>query len=294
MAVAYESVSTTSWGTVTDGNSLTITKPTGLAVGDTLVAHLSAVRTGAPNADGWATPSGWTLLLNTDSSGNLNSSAGMYVFYKVADSADVAASNFSFVKSGNNSTRVIGSLYRISGASAVTGTIATTDSDSTPTFTNTITPSANSLLLFLTTVSEPSPVSGSVSGYAITTDNPSWTEVYDSTSLVTDGGLHGGAYASRSQATATGDSSCTYVTIFQNSIGAIVALAPIVSVTFSIDAPGILTLQQGGEPTFTLDNIFTLDSAGIITLSTPEPSIETEQNAEWTPDSKPSTAWTND
>lgn len=290
MAVAYESVSTASWQTVTNGNSLTITKPTGLAVGDVMVSHLSAVITGSANADGWNTPSGWTLLLNTDSSGNANSSAGMYVFYKVADSGDVAASNFSFVKNGNNSTRVVGSLYRVSGVAVVTGTIATTNTDSTPTFTNTITPNANSLLLFLTTVSEPSPVSGSVSGFAITTDNPSWTEVYDSTSLVTDGGLHGGAYASRSQATATGDSTCTYVTVQQNSIGAIVALAPVVNATASVAV---------AEATFSAPTISgtgtAVSSPAVATLTFTAPTITAvAPTPDWTNQSKSSSdTWTN-
>lgn len=293
MAATYQSVSTTSWDDVTSGNSLTITKPTGLAAGNLLIAHLSAVRTGTPNADGWDTPSGWTSLISTSSSVNSNSSSGMTVFYKIADSSDAAASNFSFVKNGNNSTRVIGSLYRISGGSTVTGNSAIANANATPTFTNTVTPSADSLLLFLTTVSEPSPVSGSVSGYAITTSNPSWTEVYDSVSVVTNGGLHAGAYASRPEATATGDSTCTYVTTYQNSIGAIVAIAPQIDVTVT-GSTGNLTLT-GNAGSVTGSATIT-GATGVLTLtgnagthSSPTPAWDTQDKSSvgtWTNQSK--------
>jgi hypothetical protein len=230
------STSSSTWQTVTSGNSLTITKPTGLTSGDVMVAHLSNVVGGSNNADGWDTPSGWTALTSTNQNANSNSSARLDTFYKVADSSDVAASDFSFVKNGSQGTTVQGNLYRITGVNAVgtfiAASAAVATDDTTPTFANTITPPfANSVLLFLTTVADAAQTTGSVASYAVTTSSPSWTEAYDSVGdIAGHRGLASGAYATRPELTATGDSSCTYTNFQQNSIGVIVRIntAPII------------------------------------------------------------------
>ena len=90
MAIVVESTTTGS-GTVTDiGSSGTflVTKPTGLTVGDMLVAitSLEEVYNGI-------TPSGWTSV--TIPSGSVNGNE-TNLFYKLADSGDVAASNYTF------------------------------------------------------------------------------------------------------------------------------------------------------------------------------------------------------
>ena len=99
MAIVIESVST--------GVS-PITKPTGLAVGDLMVAIVSqSYNVAFPSA---STPSGWT----SETSGFDPRAHGL--FWKVADSSDVAASDFTFKDSANN--HMTGALYRLSGADA--------------------------------------------------------------------------------------------------------------------------------------------------------------------------------
>lgn len=296
MAVAYESFSTVSFATKTSGQTIVITKPTGLAVNDFLIAHLSQVVTSGSNAD-WETPSGWTLLLNQNESGNLNSEARLTVFYKLADSSDVAASNFTFT-TNTGSCLAGGALYRVSGGASVTGVADGTIDTTTPTFTNTLTPSlADSVMLFLVTASDAGDTTGSVSSYAITTDNPTWTERYDFTGSegVANGtnrqGIMAGATASRPETTATGDSSCTLVNYSQNLVGAIVVITPPQDVNLSMPV-GTLTLT-GQEPSLTIGIVFPMP-AGELTINGQTPTLTTSENTVWTEETKNSATWTEE
>jgi hypothetical protein len=248
MAATYQSVSITTWQDVSSGSNLTITKPTGLAVGDYLLAHLTGIVGGSDNADSWDTPSGWTLLHNDSNSTNLNSSVSCVVFYKIADSGDAAASNFLFTKNGNNSHYECGALYRISGANGITSSTNTQTNDATPAFNNTITPVfASSLLLFLVSSSSAGTGAQNVSSYAITNDNPTWAEVYDIGRTEADGtdrGVMAGAWASRTQTTATGNSSCT-LSQTQNTIGIIISFSPIVAASAVADVGGVSIVGPG-------------------------------------------------
>jgi hypothetical protein len=83
----------------TSVSSLTITKPSGLQVDDLMVAFLS-------NNDQPVTftaPSGWTEVLDADSRG---------LFWKVATSADVSASNFTWTVSNDGDMYGIILAYR--------------------------------------------------------------------------------------------------------------------------------------------------------------------------------------
>lgn len=247
MAVAYQSHQNTAFASVASAGALVITKPTGLQVGDHMTVHLSAI-TSTGNLGNWDTPSGWTSLINVTNTGNLNSKARLTVFYKVADSGDAAATNFSFILNTNPSF-CGGTLFRANGGAFVTGASGTGQDTTSPSFTNTLTPSANSLLLFLATISDASQTTGSASGYAIATDNPSWTERADfsgNDGIGNPRGMMASATAVRVQSTATGNSTITFVNYAQNSIGAMVAISPILDAaatpatlvaTLSIPAP---------------------------------------------------------
>lgn len=296
MAVAYESVSTVGWTDLQGGGNLVITKPTGLAVGDYMVAHLSNIVGGSPNADGWNTPSGWSALTDSGEDGNSNSSMQITTFYKVADSSDVAASNFTFTKASADNAYSNGSIWRISGAGGISAAADTEIDDTTPSFTNSVTQDfADSLILFFVTSAFAGTGTNSVSGYSIANNDPSWTEAYDQNINETTGadrGCHAGAYASRSATGATGNSTCT-LSQTQNTGGVIVVLSPIINVTTTMDGAGIVTLSSP-EKSFTLDYIIPVDSAGTVTLSTPEPTISTSTKTAWTNETKPSTTWTNE
>lgn len=193
MAIGVQSIQTTAWASA---SSVVVTKPVSLAVNDLMIGHIVTLDTvnGAP--------SGWTLLQSQVDGG---SSTTNYIYYKIADSGDVAATNFTWTTSSGAS--ITGNIWRITGHDLVTpiGDSAkdTASNTATPSFANTITPSArgNSLII-MAVVSSPNATD--VTGYAIATSNPSWTEAYDSLGSSTSASA---AYALRPQTTATGNSS---------------------------------------------------------------------------------------
>lgn len=99
MAIAVESVSTNAMGI---GGVLT--KPTGLAVGDSMVAIMVAETTADLSA-----PSGWATVSTSDNP----TYSKTKLFTKIADAGDVATSTFTFTGTDIRG----GILYRISGAS---------------------------------------------------------------------------------------------------------------------------------------------------------------------------------
>lgn len=234
MAVTVQSISSVARGTIT--STIVVTKPTGLAVGDLMVVHLSR-SDNDQNSRTWSL-AGWTTIVDTQGNDTGISSSGIAALYKIADSGDVAASNFTFTIS--SATDVCGgAIYRISGhsisAPANASSGAFVNNDETPSLANTITPTfADCLLLMLVHHYAGSSTTKTTSGYAIATDNPSWTEAYDnnnSTALTI-----AGAYANRTQVTATGNTS--FVSdgdATTDSASLIIAIKPLQDVTVTAD-----------------------------------------------------------
>ena len=202
MAVAYRS-SNSSTGS---SGSITITKPTGLTLGDLMVAILSDdFRT-----SGFNTPSGWTLIVDQSGPFDLSVTA----FGKIADSGDVAASDFTFTHA-NSGAIIGGHLYAFSGNFTGVGNVyvssaqtATEPSADVFNFATGITPSlAGSVLLMGAAIgSAGNNIDDSnISTYEVETSNPSWTEGHDT--LYGSGGNGqrlGSAYATRTETTSTG------------------------------------------------------------------------------------------
>lgn len=109
MAVAYASVNSTNFLT-TQASSITITKPTGLAAGDLLIAFLGKTDTVNPTTSDIDTPAGWTSVGNQKFDSN---EVELKIVYKIADSADAAASNFSFTS--DEACHLGGVLVRVTG-----------------------------------------------------------------------------------------------------------------------------------------------------------------------------------
>lgn len=303
MAVAVASVATTAWTGCDHGIGITINKPTGLAVGDLMIAHIG-MTDNANTTYTLALPSNWTALVS-DSLGDGNASVAARISYIVATPTEVAASDFTFTNDSGTGVLMAGAIYRITGQGDIVHVQSATDSEasttSTPTFTNTVTPNfPDSLLLFLSTAVD-SETSGSASAYAITTDNPTWTEQYD---LFGDGdgyfgggsngdGLLSGASAVRSAVTATGNSSLTYVNFAYKSIGTLVVMPPVTNASVAgLSAQELISSVPGVTPT--ADANVTAPNPVILTVSanTVTPSSET---SDWTTDSKSSSdTWTND
>lgn len=195
MAVVVESSSTTPWTTPT--TSLVITKPTGLQVGDLLLAHVATT-----DNTTYTAPAGWATVR---SNATLNEGT-MYVFSKTADSSDAAASNFTFTS--GTSAVLGGGLMRISGgvAGSINSTIGTAANNATPSLSGLTPTVASSMLLILSFVR--SDTSGPDTGsWAIATDNPTWLETYD---VVLGARGLAAASATRSQITTTGNFSFAF------------------------------------------------------------------------------------
>ena len=159
-----------------DGASCVVTKPTGLAVGNLMIASGgSQIDTGsAPNI---GAPAGWTEYASYAG----ETFAKVWTFYKVADSADVAASNFTFTSNGSTNTRIIVGIARISGAVSLTSSATDTKSSTaTPAFSVSLDlVYSDALILFQ--IMGRDPTVGNYSAYTTSGTNPTWTEQMDVT-----------------------------------------------------------------------------------------------------------------
>lgn len=278
MAIAVQSTSNAS----NNGTSITtllIDKPTGLALGDLMVAFLA----GAGGSAATYSLSGWTAYASGTFS-TIGTGVAGTVLFKEASSGDVSATDFTFTASSGQ-TNILGAIMRITGGHTTTPftTSATTGNNTgnNPTFASTITPTiANSLIVQC--LAGYNWTSG-LSGYAIVTSNPTWTErvdLYDnskSTKLV-----FAIATAPRPETTATGNSSVTATQDGTGYIGnLILALQPAI-VSSSSD-----TVVDTDSVTKIPIKIFT------DTVTDTDSESETKSK-QWTNDSKNTTTWTND
>lgn len=194
MAVAVQSTASTGLATAT---STVITKPTGTAVGDLLIAFILSEIGVNQNS----VPSGWSVLRTSETNVRLVS------YYKIATSTEVAASNFTW---GVSSSAVVGGgILRIDGFPAGDPFWAdnggAVSNSATPSVAAGVTPSiANSLLIQAWGCTQGT---GTLSTYAVATSDPTWTEAFESTTA--DGADYtiGVAYANRTETTATGNVS---------------------------------------------------------------------------------------
>jgi hypothetical protein len=238
MAATIQSFNTANPG---NASSITVTKPTGLAVGDLMIFHY-AYNDASDTPD---TISGWTHEVNNATFGLGHTG----LQWKIADSGDVAASNFTLTFSGTVGSPVAG-LIRIDGyasAGLLNDSGNLQPNTSSPTYTNTVTPTTpNALILFFTANNEGKAVNDD---YAIVTDNPSWSELYDVQGSTAASVALG--YATRTETTATGNSSCSLAggsgTV--DSYGILVAIPSITNVTVSPSVITIVTSVQ--SPTIT-------------------------------------------
>lgn len=187
MAVAYASHSTGNDNTTT----VTITKPSGLAVGDLMVSVCGAEQNGV-NIN---IPAGWgTVVTKAQTNGRCT------ISYKVADSSDVAASNFVFTSSIG---KILGIIYRITGADVTH--IQSADSGSisgTPTHN----PYSNPAVVIVAACATDISSQHNFSGYSVSGgDSPTMTERFDDGVTGADAvsiGVADGSYASLSNITA--------------------------------------------------------------------------------------------
>lgn len=171
-------------------NTIIINKPSGVVDGDLMIAQIVV-----ENGDRViSAPAGWTQI---QQSGGINAPR-MASFRKIASSE---GPDYAFSWPGGIS-HAIGGIVKVTGAQ-VEDTSSTKDNESSSTSApaTAITPTyTNGVMLFLV-----GNRSGSVSGYTIATNNPTWAELWD----LNDVANAAMAWGSRPQTTATGVATAT-------------------------------------------------------------------------------------
>jgi len=229
MAVALATISTVL--SAASGTTPTVTKPTGLAVGDLMIAAFWY------GGEATITKTGWTAIASSrGASGSISS------LYKVADSSDAAASNFAFTS--NFDDRHFGVIYRITGqrvSGFINGSIAGTAADGASASYTGFTPTAAITdCLYLMFVG--ARTATTASGYAMATSNPTWTEGNDNNQT---SNMFAGAYSTtRPQTTATGNFSVNFGSSAAENRGMLIAIAPLDDVTISPSALALSTRLQ--------------------------------------------------
>ena len=222
MAVVVQSVSAAAVN-ASVGTSIVITKPTGLAVGDLMIAFV-----GGPSDYNVNTATNWNGLTQGQSvEGN---QLTMKAQWKIADAADVLLATFAFtVDAGSGLT---GFMLRIDGHDPTTPinaqscVISNTDTD-TPSLASTITPTvANCLIILSTWVGDNQ---RTYSSWTIATSPPTFDEHVDSAGAVAGTSRNmsmGCASGVRPETTATGNSTVTLSGTGARFVGAQIAVAP--------------------------------------------------------------------
>ena len=284
-----QSVSSTTW---TEASSpVVITKPTGLAAGDMMLAFILSSYDGGSGLSAPTTPAGWAVVGSYDVAGTVVLS--LRVFAKEASAGDAAASNFSFTVDSSN-VASIGSMYRITGGvpSAPFATTATDDDtadDVTLSFSfslNTLIPDA---LIFAVFMGRDGAGTHTLSGYTVSGTNPTWTEhldaAYDDT-ISHNIGIATATIATprtltTAQATASAAISDAYLFI--------ASLAPVTPVSIT-PASVALRVQQSAPTKSAVVNITPASIAVKVAQSAPTTK---DNDNPWSNASKPSTTWTN-
>lgn len=274
MAAVWESHNTVAW---TFASSMVVTKPTGLAVGELMLGVINARKPGGETIN---LPSGWTSIYSVVPSNGFTSQR---TIYKVADSSDVAAANFTFTTTG--AVDCSACIGRISGY----GNINTSSNNSinntatSPLTTTTVTPDRASCLFVLLAGGGQSGGASTpaLSGYVLTTDDPTWTEQFEITQA--NAYTFGLATATRTAVTATGTASITLGTgpVNGDYVIGLIAIAPAVSVSGTVAA----TTANAYTITPMLNNT--------VIASVPAPAINTMDFPAWTNPDKGTTTWMN-
>ena len=197
-----------------DSTTCVIVKPSGLTVGDLMVAQVITRALYTAITD----PADWTEIRQEIDGSSAEIRQGL--FWKIAGSGDVAASDFTFTcATGENK----GAITAWTGHDSGTPINAHNGAGifNTAIVVSGITPSvADCVLCFFCGICD----LDTVSGYAIATDNPaSWDEEYElpyeAYANITM------AYASRPETSATGNATATCAG-YERIVGQIIAIAP--------------------------------------------------------------------
>ena len=196
--MAYPVVASSSTGGA--NGAAVVTKPSGLAAGDFLVGIICAAGFNNNNADISPPDGTWTAIY----SHNLSSGLKLASYYKTASSADAAATNFNW----GFGDRTAAGMIRITGVDPASPILISNEglaSSTTAASSSGVTPARQGLLLQLVGYVASNALAHSVSGYAVANNNPSWTEIFDSSGIT--GGNQAGVAAAWANMTANANTA---------------------------------------------------------------------------------------
>lgn len=300
MALVVESYSS---GTATSSNNVTVTKPTGVTAGDLLV--IIGNSSGSTFACSGFTLGGTWLY---DGPGGI-SDCEVKLLYRIADSSDVSASNYTVT--GSSSENGIVAMFRISGWSSGNPIYQSAAAGWAPTVSGTHTVSGLSIprvgnqILIMVGASYDNTDSdyiGNFASYTVTSgdSNPSWTEVVD-TNVTTGSGALGRKSLGVAYATTTSTSTITAFSFgytefdADDKAGAIGVLITIeepisaspnvehLAVTPTANDLNVTQVNQGAE----VEHVEFLTTLNNLESRATSPT-------QWSAESKPSTSWTKE
>lgn len=294
MSVIFESVGDSPGATST---TCVIVKPTGLSVGDLMVAFV-AVKS---NTITITTEADWTLIQAETDVTNM----GWHSYYKVADADDVAATNFTFTLSSSERNR--GSIIRISGQDSVVSSTKNYEvSNTTTATTGAITPPSANCMFILASMNNRTSGQDRTS-YAMATSNPTWTERAELAYVDTTGVSYGIATSTtRPETTSTGTFSLTQASEPHSTIAVCISelivnatVTPdVFTVTVSVEAPLIGIDHSPTVMTVTMTVEAPTVSIPVSPWSNPTKnsstfSNQTKNTSTFTNQSKSSSTWSN-
>lgn len=286
MAIAYESVAETA---IAASNSVVITKPSGLAVGDYMFAQIIGGNGGGGAAI--TPPAGWTSYQNSTETLS-GASVPLGLFYKLADSSDAAASNFTFTLSDTGGTEYLGgAIVRISGYGIIDGASTrgpASDTTGTITYASSIDPTFPDglVILFLYGGDNANITGASFASPAIATDNPTWTSRSNLYSNVSGLTMLSRLYtAPRAAATAFGNISWDVDDGTGSGLGTV---AIMLNLAPRID--GSHTVVTG--TTYIINHPFL--RTGAMTLDGDDPATSSHEPTVWVNETKGTTTWVNE
>ena len=277
MAIAFETVASTAF----PGGGLTVTidKPTGLVVGDYMFAQIVAY-----GGTSWTTLTGWTALYNASPTlGGIGVPCA--VLHKIADSADVAASDFTFTvgDTGGVTEQGSGCISRISGMGILDGNVANTSTTSSPfSFASGIDPVyANGLILYFVFLGINSAANVSSSSPSIATNNPTFTSRSNNAVNTASRSVGRTFYtAPRPEVTAFGNVTISFAPAGVVAQSVMVHLVPEVNGTLSVTTGITHIINQPFLRT------------GVVDVDGVDPTTNKIESAVWTPKVKTATTWT--
>ena len=283
MSLVVESVSAVAGGS----NSVTITKPSGVAVGDLLVSVLSTIDSGGGTVTGsWVTLSGWT-----EATGGNFTYASMSIQYRVATAADVSASNYTFSHSDTEVTR--GYIIRCSGNNTVDGGLGL--ANKTGETYSAYTPPEDGALVIMQPGFRSTNVSTSAQVSAYTVAGVSFSEQFD---LLQGDGTPASLIAAAHGIQTTSTEIATYNATFSVPLGGVSSTYYQFAVfNPPIDATGTNTLATTTSEAFTQSGTCDVTGTTVLTEATSEAFTQSgrgEAPTQWTNETKPSTTWTNE